>query len=114
MMLNPPPTCTAEDSASMSPPRSGSACTHISRSTIASPANSRRLTGWLIWAGSSGLAHLGWLIRAGSSGLVHVGWLIWAGSSGLAHLGWLIWAGSSGLAHLGWLIMLLGDVAASD
>src|ERR1039457_5725072 len=99
MMLNPPPTCTAEDSASMSPPRWGSAGTHISRSRIASPANSRRLTGWLIWAGSSWLDHLGRLLCAGAAALARAGWLIWAGSSGLGHLGWLIWAGSSGLAH---------------
>ena len=43
MTLNPPPTCTAAERASMSPPRSGSAGTHISRSTTASPAKTSRL-----------------------------------------------------------------------
>ena len=58
MMLKPPPTWTADDSASMSPPRSGKAGTHISRSTIASPAKTSLLTGWL---------KEGWLTRAGFS-----------------------------------------------
>src|SRR5260370_4982629 len=49
MMLNPPPTWTDEDPASMSPPRSGSAGIHISRSTSASPANTRRFGGWFTW-----------------------------------------------------------------
>src|SRR5579864_4168216 len=49
MMLNPPPTWTDEDPASMSPPRSGSAGIHISRSTSASPANTRRFSGWSTW-----------------------------------------------------------------
>src|SRR5271163_4749915 len=59
MMLNPPPTCTDEEPASMSPPRSGSAGTHISRSTSASPANTRRVSGrftWLVYHLGAGAA----------------------------------------------------------
>src|SRR6516164_3950376 len=71
MMLNPPPTWTEEDSASMSPPRSGSAGTHISRSTSASPANRRRVSGWFIRAGLPRRARGGHRFGAGQEDAVH-------------------------------------------